>query len=77
MSLGQEQRTDNMTFFLDGMSWLSLVMDLALLIGVAVYQVGLCYFCNVMQIILLQCAVVRSVSLRILGLCCSFIDSFL
>jgi hypothetical protein len=54
MSLGQEQRTDNMTFFLDGISWLSLVMDLALLIGVAVYQVGLCYFCDVMQIILLQ-----------------------
>jgi len=53
MSLGQEQRTDNMTFFLDGISWLSLVMDLALLIGVAVYQVGLCYFCDVTQIILL------------------------
>jgi len=48
MSLGQEQRTDNMTFFLDGISWLSLMMDLALLIGVAVYQVGLCYFCDVM-----------------------------
>ena len=77
MSLGQEQRTDNMTFFLDGISWLSLMMDLALLIGVAVYQVGLCYFCDVMQIVLLQCAVVRSVSLRILCLCCSFIDSFL
>jgi hypothetical protein len=50
MSLDQEQRTDNMTFFLDGISWLSLVMDLALLIGVAVYQVGLCYFCDLMQI---------------------------
>jgi len=53
MSLSQEQRTDNMSFFLDGISWVSLMMDVALLIGVAVYQVGLCYFCDVTQIIVL------------------------
>lgn len=41
MSLNQEQRTDNMTFFLDGISWLSLMMDLALLIGIAAFQVSL------------------------------------
>jgi hypothetical protein len=48
MSLNQEQRTDNMTFFLDGISWLSLMMDLALLISIAVFQVGLSDFirCN-------------------------------
>jgi hypothetical protein len=44
MSLNEEQRTENMTFFLDGISWLSLMMDLALLIGIAVFQVGLCLF---------------------------------
>lgn len=44
MSLNQEQRTDNMTFFLDGISWLSLMLDLAILISVAVFQVGLCDF---------------------------------
>ncbi|PSN33873.1 cAMP-specific 3' [Blattella germanica] len=38
MGLNQEQRTDNMSFFLDGISWLSLMMDLALLIGIAVFQ---------------------------------------
>jgi hypothetical protein len=44
MSLDQEQSVDNMTFFLDGISWLSLMMDLALLIGIAVFQVGLYQF---------------------------------
>ncbi|PNF40356.1 cAMP-specific 3',5'-cyclic phosphodiesterase, isoform F [Cryptotermes secundus] len=38
MSLDQDQRTDNMTFFLDGISWLSLMLDLALLISIAVFQ---------------------------------------
>lgn len=33
-----------MSFFLDGISWLSLMMDLALLISIAVFQVGLCDF---------------------------------
>jgi hypothetical protein len=42
MSLNQEQRQDNVTFFLDGISWLSIMMDLALLIGIAVYQVRVC-----------------------------------
>jgi hypothetical protein len=44
MSLNQDQRPDNMTFFLDGISWLSLMMDLALLIGIAAFQVSLCDF---------------------------------
>ncbi|KAJ4449914.1 hypothetical protein ANN_01321, partial [Periplaneta americana] len=38
MGLNQEQRTDNMSFFLDGISWLSIIMDLAVLIGIAVFQ---------------------------------------